>query len=103
LEELKTEIDDLAIEIEKNCDLFYEQQNADALEGFLKVISGVTGLMDKAFQYKQEHPDFAFDEKQITETLNEAADALQDTDLVLLADIMQYDFSDILRNMSQTM
>lgn len=48
--------------------------------------------IDTLFTFRAEHEGFVFDEVKITNTLKEAMEALQNMDMVLLADILQYDY-----------
>ncbi len=59
--------------------------------------------IDTLFTFRAEHEGFVLDEAKITNTLKEAMEALQNMDMVLLADILQYDYleymQEILGNM----
>ena len=48
--------------------------------------------IDALVTYRTEHDDFVLDEAQLTNILKDAMNALQDGDMVLLADILQYDY-----------
>ena len=85
----KKQIELIIDKVQDVVDLFYQQNNA---EGFEMLAA-----------YKNEHSEFEMDETKICGVLNEAMEALEAGDTVLMADIMQYDFveyiNDLLINM----
>ena len=72
-------------EVKEIVDLFYQQKEKEALDQFT---IGLSNMMT----YRTEHDDFVLDEAQLTNILKDAMNALQDGDMVLLADILQYDY-----------
>ncbi len=90
-------------EVEEVVELFYQQKLQEALDKFETTISGMMAAIDTLFTFRAEHEGFVFDEVKITNTLKEAMEALQNMDMVLLADILQYDYleymQEILGNM----
>ena len=90
-------------ELKENVDLFYQQKTGEALKGFDSVLGKVLHLVDTLFSYKEEHDDFALDEDKIKETLTEAMNALEEKDMILLADIIQYDFVEYLEGLVEDM
>ncbi len=90
-------------EVEEVVELFYQQKLQEALDKFETTISGMMTAIDTLFTFRAEHEGFVFDEVKITNTLKEAMEALQNMDMVLLADILQYDYleymQEILGNM----
>ncbi|MBR1742510.1 MAG: hypothetical protein IJ733_11730 [Lachnospiraceae bacterium] len=79
-------------ELEENVTLFYQQKTGEALRKFSSVLDRVLEIVDTLFFYKKEHEDFVLDEIRVKDTLTEAMNALDDGDMILLADIIQYDF-----------
>ena len=90
-------------DIKEIIDLFYQQKDGVALKKFEVVIGGMMSSMDALVSYKNENNGFNFDESKIMNTLTEAMNALQDGDLVLLADILQYDFLEYMQELSDQM
>lgn len=89
--------------INKTVDLFYQQKQKTALTELNTVLVEITAAIDVLFEYKAGHAEFSLDEVKITESLKEAMTALQDSDMVLLADILQYDFVEYMEELVQEM
>lgn len=96
-------IDSTIDDIKDTVDLFYQQKDAEALKKFETVIGGMMNSMDALVEYRNENEEFEFDEMRISSTLTEAMNALQDGDLVLLADILQYDFLEYMQELTENM
>lgn len=79
-------------ELKQNLELFYQQKNQEALEQFDSILGKLASTVDMLFAYRESHADFSFDEEKVKSSLVEAMEAMQDKDLILVADIMQYDF-----------
>lgn len=90
-------------DIKEIVDFFYQQKDGEALKKFEVVIGGMMSSMDALASYRNENSDFTFDESKIMGTLTEAMNALQDGDLVLLADILQYDFLEYIQELTEKM
>lgn len=84
-------------------DLFYQQKDGEALKKFETVIGEMMNSMDALAAYRNENSEFTFDETKIMEMLTEAMNALQVGDLVLLADILQYDFLEYMQKIADAM
>lgn len=99
----KKQIELIIDKVQDVVDLFYQQNNSEAFEKFGNIIEDMTNVVDMLAAYKNEHSEFEMDETKICGILNEAMEALEAGDTVLLADIMQYDFveyiNDLLINM----
>lgn len=90
-------------DIKDTVDLFYQQKDAEALKKFEVVIGGIMNSMDALVEYRNDNESFEFEEERISNTLTEAMNALQDGDLVLLADILQYDFLEYMQELADDM
>ena len=90
-------------DIKDTVDLFYQQKDSEALKKFEIVIGGMMNSMDALVEYRNDNESFEFDEQRISNTLTEAMNALQDGDLVLLADILQYDFLEYMQELADNM
>lgn len=90
-------------EIEEVVELFYQQKLQEALDKFQIVIGSIMIAIDALFTFKAEHEGFAFDEVKITNTLKDAMNALEDKDMVLLADILQYDYLEYMNELLENM
>lgn len=90
-------------EIEEVVELFYQQKLQEALDKFQGVIGSIMTAIDTLFTYKAEHKEFELDEVKITNTLKDAMGALEDRDMVLLADILQYDYLEYMNELLENM
>lgn len=90
-------------EIEGVVELFYQQKLQEALTKFEGVIGGIMTAIDTLFTYKSEHEEFELDELKITNILKDAMKALEDGDMVLLADILQYDYLEYMQEILDNM
>ena len=79
-------------EVKESVDLFYQQKIGEALQQFDVVLGKVMTMVDTLFAYKESHEEFALDEDKVKSALTEALSALEEKDMILLADIIQYDF-----------
>ncbi|MCD7824806.1 MAG: hypothetical protein LUH14_02395 [Clostridiaceae bacterium] len=79
-------------ELQENVELFYQQKTEEALQQFDGILAKLATMIDVLFQYKTSHEGFSLDEEKIKGALVEAMNALEERDMVLVADIMQYDF-----------
>jgi len=79
-------------EVRESVDLFYQQKTGEALQQFDVVLGKVMTMVDTLFAYKESHEGFALDEEKVKSALTEALGALEEKDMILLADIIQYDF-----------
>jgi|InofroStandDraft_1065614.scaffolds.fasta_scaffold25860_1 hypothetical protein len=90
-------------DIEEVVELFYQQKLQEALDQFQIVIGNIMTAIDTIFTFKAEHEEFEFDEIKITSTLKDAMQALEDRDMVLLADILQYDYLEYMNELLENM
>lgn len=79
-------------EVRESVDLFYQQKTGEALQRFDVVLGKVMSIVDTLFAYRDAHDGFALDEEKVKTSLTEAMGALEERDMILLADIIQYDF-----------
>ncbi len=90
-------------EIEEVVGLFYQQKLQEALAKFEGAIGNIMTAIDTLFTYKAENEGFSIDENRITNTLKDAMKALEDRDMVLLADILQYDYLEYMQELLDNM
>lgn len=90
-------------EVEEVIDLFYQQKLQEALNKFETVLSGIMTSIDILFAYKAENEEFVLDEGKLTNILKDAMGALEDGDMVLLADILQYDYLEYMQELLDNM
>ena len=99
----KETVDNTIEDIKDTVDLFYQQKDAEALNKFEVVIGEMMDSMDALVEYRNDNEEFEFDEEKISSTLKDAMNSLQDGDLVLLADILQYDFLEYMQELADKM
>lgn len=99
----KNKMSDMLSDIQEKVELFYQQKTGEALQQFDGVLQNMLALIDGIFAYKQEHQDFELDENKLQGMLTEAMQALQDRDMILLADIIQYDFIEYTQKLLEAM
>lgn len=90
-------------DVEEVIELFYQQKTQEALNKFESVIGGMMTAIDTLFAYKAENEEFNLDEIKLTNTLKDAMGALEDGDMVLLADILQYDYLEYMQELLNNM
>ena len=99
----KKQIELILDKIQDAVDLFYQQNNVEAFEKFGNIIEDMTNAVDMLASYKNEYSEFEMDEAKICGILNEAMEALEAGETIMMADIIQYDFveyiSDLLIDM----
>lgn len=99
----KEQIQNTIDKVQEVVDLFYQQNDKDALEKFVVTLEDMTSAIDNLAVYKAENPRFEMDEKKICNILNDAMGALQSDDKVLMADILQYDFVEYIGGLIENM
>lgn len=90
------------VNIKESVDLFYQQKTGEALQQFGTVLDTVVAMVDTLFHYKESHDEFSMDEERVKSVLTEALAALEDNDMILLADIIQYDFVEYIEDLVQS-
>ncbi len=90
-------------DVKDTVDLFYQQKDTEAFSKFIVVLEEMTNAIDTLFAYKGEHSGFEMDEKKVCDILKDAMEALQNSDSVLLADILQYDFVEYIEEIIENM
>lgn len=90
-------------DVEEVIELFYQQKLQEALNKFESVLGEMMTAIDALFTYKAENKGFQFDEIKLTNTLKDAMGALEEGDMVLLADILQYDYLEYMQELLNNM
>lgn len=90
-------------DVEEAIELFYQQKLQEALNKFESVLGGMMTAIDVLFTYKAENKEFKLDEVKLTNTLKDAMGALEEGDMVLLADILQYDYLEYMQELLDNM
>lgn len=99
----KESVIEIIQQIEQNMELFYQQKDEEALKEFNLVLREIMAMVDILFAYRENHLDFSVDEDKIKSSLAEALNALESRDLVLLADVIQYDFVEYVNELVEKM
>lgn len=94
MEELKQAIGMLSESIQKTTELFYTQREAEGYQAFGVLLEPMATVLDRLFRRQNETGKPEFEQNEIAKLLNDAMNAMEARDSVLLADILQYDFLD---------
>lgn len=103
MSEKKEQIINTIDELEEIVDLFYQQKNQEAFEKMDNALKDLENSINIIAMYQKEHADLVMDENKIYNTLKDAMDALEKGDVVLLADIFQYEFIEYLSGLCSNM
>ena len=98
--DLKQAVQKLSEAIGKTTELFYTQKEAEGYRAFGLLLEPMSGLLDSLFSVRAVQGKPEFDEKELVQLLNDAVNAMEARDSVLLADILQYDFLDRLEQIA---
>lgn len=90
-------------QIEQNMELFYQQKTSEALGEFQQVLTELIKMVDTLFEYRDNHDGFSLDEEKVKNALTEAMNALEEGDLILLADVIQYEFVEYVKELLNMM
>lgn len=90
-------------QIEQNMELFYQQKTSEALGEFQQVLTELIKMVDTLFEYCDNHDGFSLDEEKVKNALTEAMNALEEGDLILLADVIQYEFVEYVKELLNMM
>lgn len=96
MEDLKRILMQTTEGIQRVADLLYKQQNKNGMLEFNALLSKLSELVILISQMG-ENQEILFDSNQYLRTLTEAMKAMEEKDNVLLADILQYDLLDQLK------
>ncbi|BCN32551.1 hypothetical protein [Anaeromicropila herbilytica] len=72
----------------------YKQEVTLGYQKLNTAITTITEAINLIFEYKKINPDFELDEKKIVDTFTEALNAMEAKDIILLADILQYEITE---------
>ena len=100
MEKFRTECKDLVSKIDITVDLLVKQNMEEAIQELLNLIDNLTKVIDFLFLNKDEliKLGIVVDEKNMIEKLNEIVEALNNTDFVLVADLLNFEIKDIFTN-----
>lgn len=89
--------------VKTTTELFYQQKNAEGYASMEQCIASIMEMVNVLHAYKETNPEFPFDEERIVASLTEAMQAMEAQDLVLLADILEYDFVEYLTELAESL
>lgn len=96
MSDLKDWIMSVVIIVEETATLFYQQKSQDAYTKLLQGIDELTIIIGKLDEIPIKD-SLNIDKNKLLNTLKETMHALEDRDTVLIADILQYDLIDQLK------
>lgn len=90
-------------DIRGTVELFYQQKQKEALGRLEATIGKITIAVDTLFAYKGANDGFEMDEEKLRDSLKECMGALEESDFILMADILQYDFAEYMEKLTEQM
>lgn len=91
---MKENIEQLLKDFMEVSDLFYKQKNSEAHNKLLLLLNDIENAMNDLVNLKQEDKNILFDEAKINEILLQAMNALENSDYILLADLINYELKE---------
>lgn len=91
MQDLKKMFMEICEEIKETTELFYQQKEHAGYQKLDKTLLSVSNGIECLFATLKEENPPEFDQNEILNILNNAMNAMQVKDTVLLADILQYD------------
>lgn len=88
-------------EIDKMTEPLYQEKEEEGLAYLNKIIEKIEGLIGHIASYQSQCGSKIIDEEQLLGTIGTAFEALQEKDMVLLADIFHYDIKGQLEQIMQ--
>lgn len=95
----KTQIIEMIDKLQNVVDLFYQQNDNEAFTEFELLIDNIENSINILQEYANQYLGFEVDEEKIYNILNEAMVALEEGDKVLMADILQYEFIEYIKEL----
>lgn len=95
-ETLKEKLVALNMKIDTVTDLFYQQKDVEANETMKFVIDDMMNVANGLDSYAKNNKGFAFDSNKFLTILKQILEAMAKKDYVLMADVLKYDFSEII-------
>lgn len=102
-ENLKIAMEALIGAIAKTTELFYTQKEAEGYAAFGELLTPLSTILDKLFSLQQSGEKSEMDVSGIMPLLNEAMNAMEARDSILLADILQYDLTEQLEKLAEVL
>ena len=99
----KKQVIKMTDDLQEVLDLFYQQNDHEAFAKFEGILEEIAKTIDNLAEYKKKHLEFEMDEKKIYNIFDEAMQALQVKDNVLMSDIFQYDFIEYINELLDEM
>lgn len=103
MSQIRKNIRDVIDIIQSTTELFYQQKTAEGYAAMDQTIGAIGQVVESLHQYKQTEEGFDFDEARVAASLTEALEAMEQKDTVLLADVLEYDFVEYLKELEETL
>ncbi len=88
---MRVRIEEAISSIEQTTDKFYQNKTEDGYNQLGETISILTETINEIYEYKMQGNEIGIDENALVEVLTEAMNAMENKDMLLLADILQYE------------
>lgn len=100
MKEIKNKIDHTLEGIQEVVDLLYQEKINQGYQKLNMVIVQIANTIEDVFEYKNNN-DVDIDEAKFNSALQEALNAMEEKDIVLLADILQYEIMEQFNEIKQ--
>jgi hypothetical protein len=92
----KKEIAEIIKKIEQTTEAFYQQRNEEGYKNLESLLNSMSVLFKQISTYKSEGIELDIDEARLNNILNDAMNALERADNILLSDILKYELEGLL-------
>jgi hypothetical protein len=93
---LKKDIVEVIEKIEQTTGFFYQQKYQEGYQLLDNTLNSLSVLMDQISVYSSENNEIKIEEQRLNSILSEAMKALEQSDTILLSDILKYELEEIL-------
>lgn len=98
MENLIKQIEETLNIIEQTTTFFYQQRNQEGYEQMNNMLNALMQTINILYTLKAKDNQINIDEEKINMTLGKAMQAIEQGDLILLSDILIFEFAYILKN-----
>ncbi len=95
MELLKQRIENTNLLIDEATELFYQNKIQIAYSNLDNLLINVSNTISDIDNYKQQGGEIGIEENRLVEVLQNALNALENKDLLLMADILEYDLKEL--------
>lgn len=94
--EKKEYIEEIKLRVKETAELFYQQKSAQGFAVLPEILTLFSNAASILYEWQNANEIKGFDLNQYLDKLTQAMNALENKDEVLLADILNYEITDVL-------